>query len=194
MADHHVAPALGAELVDRNVRNFLALIKPASGLAVGISGAGHELAEAAPLQDHHPAAVLAIFFLRGLLDVGRIQVGQVDRIFLGKGAAVRILLVVGTAGVERTVLAPLDHQGRTAALALLVRGLLHPLDVLHVLLGIAEILGESLVEAAQSVSPGFFAFFDFVQLFFESRRIFDVEDIAEILDQQIGHHQPDFGG
>ena len=194
MADHHVAPALGAEFVDRNVGNFLALIEAARGLAIGIAGAGHELAEASALQHHHPAAVLAIFFLRGLLNVRRIQVGQVDRIFLGEGAAFGILLVVRAAGVERPVLAPLDHQRRAAALALLVRGLLHPLDVLHMLFGISEILGEALVEFGEGISPGFLALFDLVELFFEARGVLDVENVAEVFHQQIGDDQSDFGG
>ncbi len=76
------------------------------------------------------------------------------------------------------MLAPLDHQGRTAALAFLVGGLLHPLDVLHMLFGIFEIFGEPFVEFAQRVSPLLFAFFDLVELFLESRRVFDIENIA----------------
>src|SRR6478672_9572321 len=46
---HQVAPALGAELFQRDVRHALALIKPPRGLAVGITGAGHELPKAATL-------------------------------------------------------------------------------------------------------------------------------------------------
>ena len=164
-------PHLGQSFVERDVGNFLALIEPARGLAIRIASARHELAEASALQDHHAAAVFAIFFLRGLLDVGGIQVGQVDGIFLGEGAAFGIFLVVRAAGVERSVLAPLDHQRRAAALALLVRGLLHPLDVLHMLFGIAEILGEAFVEFGERVSPCFLAFFNLVELFFEARGV-----------------------
>jgi hypothetical protein len=87
--DHHVAPALRAKLIERNIGNFLALIQPPRSLAIGISRASHELPEAPALQHHHPAAVFAIFFLRGLLHVGRIEVGQVDRIFFGELAGVR---------------------------------------------------------------------------------------------------------
>src|SRR5256885_9288062 len=43
----------------RNVGNFLPLIQPARGLAVGISRARHELPETATLEHHHPPAVLA---------------------------------------------------------------------------------------------------------------------------------------
>src|SRR5579859_3246086 len=56
MADHHVATALRAELVERNVGNFLALIETARSLAIRISGARHKLAEPPSLEHHHPAA------------------------------------------------------------------------------------------------------------------------------------------
>src|SRR5260370_11521784 len=151
VADHHVAPAFGAEFVKRDVGALLALIEAPSRLAIGIAGAGHKLAEAAPLEDHDPAAVLAIFFLGGFLNIRRIQIGEVDRIFLGEGAAFGILFIVRTTGVEGSVLAPLDHQRRAAALALLVGRLLHPLDILHVLLAAAETLGESFVKSSQRV-------------------------------------------
>src|SRR5208337_315691 len=61
VADHHVAPALGAEFVERNIGNLLALVEPPRGLAIGISRARHELAEPSALEHHHPAAVFAIF-------------------------------------------------------------------------------------------------------------------------------------
>src|SRR5580704_2173767 len=108
--DHHVPSALGADFVERNVRNLLALIQTAGGLAVGISGARHELPEAAALQHHHPPAVLAIFFLRGLLHVGGIEIRQINGILFGERTTVGIFLVVRTARIEGTVLAPLDHQ------------------------------------------------------------------------------------
>ena len=100
MADHHIAPALRAEFVQRNVRNFLALIEAARGLAIRVSRASHELSESSALEHHHAAAVLAVFFLRSLLHVGRIQVRQIDRIFFGEGAGVGILFIVGAAGKE----------------------------------------------------------------------------------------------
>ena len=70
MADHHIAPALRAQFIERNVRNFLSLIQTPGGLAIRISRACHELPETPALEHHHPAAVLAIFFLRGFLHVG----------------------------------------------------------------------------------------------------------------------------
>ena len=172
---------------------FLALVEAPRGLAIGIAGAGHELPEAPALQHHHPPAVLAVLLLRGLLHVGGIQVRQVNRIFLGERAGVGIVLVVGAAGEEGAVLAPLDHQRRAAAFAHLVGGLLHPLDVFHVLLGVAEVLLELLVEIAERVGPLFLAFFDLVQLFFQPGRVLEIENVLEVLHQQVGHHQPDLG-
>ncbi len=91
------------------------------------------------------------------------------------------------------MLAPLDDQRRAAALALLVRRLLHTLDVFHVLLGVSEILGELLVELSQRVFPLFFSFFNFVELFFEARGVLEIENVLEVFDQQIGDDQANFG-
>src|SRR5208337_1684253 len=99
-----------AGFIERNVGHLLALIEPPRRLAVGIAGAGHELAEASALQDHDAATVFAVFLLRDLLRFGCVEVGQVDRIFLGELAGVGVFLVIGAAGIERTVLAPLDDQ------------------------------------------------------------------------------------
>ena len=79
-----------------------------------------------------------------------------------------IFFVVSAASVERTVLAPLNHQRGAAAFALFVRRLLHTLDVFHVLLGVFEILGEFLVEVGEGVGPLLFAFFDLVEFFFQA--------------------------
>src|SRR2546427_2021077 len=43
-----------------------------------------------------------------------------------------IVLVVGAACVERSVLTPLDYQWSTAQFALFIRRLLHALDVFHI--------------------------------------------------------------
>src|SRR5262249_31311872 len=53
VADHHVAAALRARLIERNIWNFLALIKTPRRFAIGVACAGHELAEASTLQHHH---------------------------------------------------------------------------------------------------------------------------------------------
>ena len=84
------------------------------------------------------------------------------------------------------MLAPFYYQGRAATLALLLGGLLHALDVLHMLFGIAEIFGEALVEFGERVNPGFFALFDLVEFFFEAGCVLNVENVAEVFHQQIG--------
>src|SRR5271157_3359954 len=76
MAQQQVAPALRTFLVKRNVGDLLGLVQAARSLAVRISGAGHKLAESPALQHHGPAAVLAILFLRRLLEIGRVEVRQ----------------------------------------------------------------------------------------------------------------------
>src|SRR5215510_7530528 len=65
VAQHHVAPALRAYLVQWNVGHALALVKPPGGPAIGIACARHELPKAAALEHHDPPAVFTILFLRG---------------------------------------------------------------------------------------------------------------------------------
>ena len=110
MPQHHVAPALRTFLFQRDVRNFLRLVEPACRFAFRIAGARHELAEAPALQHHHASTVLAIFVLRSVLRVCGIEVGKVDGILFGEGAAVRIVLAIRATGIERAMLAPLDDQ------------------------------------------------------------------------------------
>src|SRR5271165_6789221 len=153
MPYQQIASALRALLIERNIRHFLRLVEPSRGLAVGITGARHELAKTAPLEHHGPSTVLAIFFLGRFLEVSGVEIRQVDRVLFRKRATVWITLVVRTASIERAVLAPLDHQRRTAPFTLLVGGLLHPLDILHVLFGVMEVLLELLIELGQRVSP-----------------------------------------
>src|SRR5271166_1880665 len=70
MAQQEIAPALRTLLVQRNVGDFLCLVQAAGGLAVRISGAGHELAEPPALQHHGPSTVLAVLLLSRLLQIG----------------------------------------------------------------------------------------------------------------------------
>src|SRR5207249_11221862 len=107
--DHQIPAAFRAKLVERDIGDLLPLIEAARRLAVRISCASHELPEAPTLQYHHPAAVLAVLFLCSFLQVGRIKIGQVDGIFFRKFAGIGIILVVGAACVERSVLTPLDY-------------------------------------------------------------------------------------
>src|ERR1044071_2939058 len=190
VAQHHVAPALGAELFQGDVRHALALVQPPRSFAIRIAGAGHELAKTPALQHHHTSAILAVFILAGLRHLRGIELRKVDRVLFRKRATFRIILLIRTACVKRSVLAPLKHQRRTAPLALLVGGLLHPLHVFHVLFSVAEVLLKLLVELAQRVSPLLLALFNLVQLFFKPRRVSRIKDFFKVLDQKIGHHQP----
>src|ERR1035441_9892273 len=189
-----VALAQRTGFIERNVGHFFALIEPPRRLAIGIAGAGHELAEAPALQDHDAATVFAVFLLRDLLRLGRVEVGQIDGIFFGELASIRVFLVVGAAGIERTVLAPLDDERRTAEFTLFVGGFLHTLDVFHVLLGVSEILGKLLVKLSERAVSCLLAFFNLVELFFQARGVLEVENVFEVLDQQIGDDQANFGG
>src|SRR5581483_3627341 len=147
VAQHQVAPTLGANFFQRNVWHALALVKPARGLAIWITRTSHELAKAPALQYHHAAAVFAVFVLAGLRHLRRIKLRQINGILFGKRAALWIIFLIRAARVERAVLAPLEHQRRAAAFALFFRRLLHPLDVFHVLFSVAEVLGKLFVEA-----------------------------------------------
>ena len=80
---------------------------------------------------------------------------------------------------------PFDHQRSATLFALLVSGLFHPLDVLHMLFGIFEVLLEFLIEVGHGVLPLLFAFFYLIEFFFEPRSVLQIEDVAEILDQQV---------
>src|SRR5262245_52441261 len=73
VAKNHVAATLRTFFIEWNVRHLFALVEPPRGLAFGIAGARHELPKAAALQHHHPPAVLAVLFLRGLLHIGGIK-------------------------------------------------------------------------------------------------------------------------
>src|ERR1017187_1362070 len=189
-----VAFAQRAGLIQWNVGYFFALIQAPRRPAIGIAGAGHELPEASALQHHDAPAVFAVFLLRRLLHIGRIEVRKIDGILFGELAGVGIFLVVGATGVERPVLAPFNHQRRAAELTLFVGGLLHTLDIFHVFLGVSEVLGKFMVKLGQSFVPGLLAFFDLVQLLFQTRGVLEVENIFEVLDQQIGDHQANFRG
>ena len=189
-----IASALGTFFFERSVGLFLHGVEAAGGFALGISGAGHEGAEASALEDHGLAAVFAelLFVVGG--DFGVTEVGEVDGVFLGEGAGVGVLLIEGGAGEERAVLAPLEDQRRAAALALLVGGLLHALDVFHVLAGVFEVLLELGVELVQGGGPLDFAVFDLVEFLFHAGGELVVEDVLEIFDEQFGDDEADFGG
>ena len=124
--------------------------------------------QAAP-QHHHPAAVLAVLFLSPASCASGVFRSGLAAVFsLVNVQLVGILLVVGRARKEAAELAPLQHQRRPAQIALLVRHLLHALDVFHVLAGVFELIFKVVVEAVQQVGPLLLAFFDVVQFLFEA--------------------------
>src|SRR5713226_1661707 len=191
--DDHIAAALRTLLFKRDIRHSLALIETPRGLAIGITRAGHELTEASALEHHDAAAVLAVFLLRRFLQVGRVKVGQIDRVLFGELTSVGILLVVRAARIERSVLTPLDHQGRATEFTFFVRRLLHKLDVFHVLLGVFEILGELLVKLGKRIGPSLLALFNLVEFFFQARGVLEIENVLEVFHQQVRDDQANFG-
>src|ERR1035441_6253620 len=132
---NQVALALRALLVERLIL-LLGAADLFGGLAIGVSGAGQEGAEAALLQDHGAAAVFAVFLftLLGHFDIRIVRLARVGAFG-----------VAGT-GDELAVLAPLHNEGLFALGTHLAGGFFHPLDVRHVLFGVLEILVEALVE------------------------------------------------
>src|SRR5215813_1049499 len=189
MTQHQIAAALWTDFLKRDIRHLPSLVESPRGFAIRVASASHELPETPTLEDHHPATIFAILFVGSLRHLRRVQVRQIDRIFLGEGATGGIILFISAAGEERAVLAPFEHQRRPTALALLFCGFLHPLDVFHVLFSVTEVFGELFVELAQRISPLLLAFFDFVQFFFESSGVLEVEDIGKVFYQQVGYDE-----
>src|ERR1035438_3714875 len=100
MPQQKVASALWALFIKRDVGYLLRLVEAARSFAIRIPGASHELPKASALQHHWPDAILTVFLLRGFLQIGRVEVGQVDRVFLGERATVGVGLVVRAARIE----------------------------------------------------------------------------------------------
>jgi len=63
-----------------------------------------------------------------------------------------------------------------------------------VLFGVSEILGKFLIKLGERAVPRLLAFFNLVELFFQARGVLEIENILEVLDQQIGDDQANFGG
>src|SRR5690242_13217975 len=118
MPQNQITVALRPGFLQRYIRYFLRLIKPTRCSAIRITGACHELAEASALQHHHASAILAVFILACFRHLCFVKLRKVDWIFLGKGTTLSVIFLVRTAGVERTVLAPLRDQRRARPLTL----------------------------------------------------------------------------
>src|SRR5438270_4574021 len=147
-------------------------------LALGVSRAREELAEASALEDHRLAAVLARLDLLFAAFRFRLLLLELTRV-----RALRIR----AARDEGAELADLDQHRRSAALADLV-GLHAFLEVLHLLAGAREILLVLLVELLERVDVIGLPLLDLVEILFEVARVGDVDDVVEALGQEIGDH------
>src|SRR5579884_184585 len=153
----------------------------------GITGAGHKAAEAAVLNHHRLAALLADFVGGGLFLDDLDAVGSLDELFG--------VLAVGVAGTgdEAAEAAPFDHHRLAALLASEVgRGLL-PLHIAHLDLSPVELFAERLVETADRIDPLLLPLFDSVQLALHLGGEFDIHHIRKVLDQKLVDHLPQFG-
>src|ERR1035438_6526988 len=151
-----MAAAVGALLIERLVGLLLLASDLLGRLAVGISRASEERAEAAFFQHHRPPAIFAVFPLALFLKIGLDHIRQVHRKLARVGA-----VGVAGAGNEAAMLTPLDDQRLAALLARQVGGLLHPLDVGHVLFGVLQVMVEFFVKIGHGAPPVEFAFLDF---------------------------------
>src|SRR5208283_5452573 len=187
--EHHVVAALRADFVQLLVGLLLRAANRLGGFAVRVAGASEEGAEAALLEHHGPAAILAVLFVALLGKIGLVDIRQIHR-QLARVCAIRI----AGAGNEAAVFAPLDYQRLAALLANQVGGLLHPLDIRHVLFGVLQVLVEALIELLHGDAPVDLPVLDLVELGLHARRIRDVEDVVEAFEQQVGDHHAEFGG
>ncbi len=169
----------------RLVRNARALNQAARRLAVRITGAGEERAEAPALDSHLLAAIVAILclgFATGLF--GRLRREVLNEITFG----------IARAAEEETVPADALEQFALAAFfAFFPRGDAG-LVRKHLVVGFVEVNDEFLPEFLDGFAPGQLAFFDFVELFFKPRCKCDVENIFKALDQQRADALAEHGG
>src|SRR5215471_10833487 len=153
----------------------------ARGLALGVARAGEKLAEPPALERHGSAALLAglvgvrILF-GGALAVGGRRLGQLARV---------LAFGIIRAGEELAEATELYRHFRSALIADLVREDLLPLDVAHAVLGGLQVDSELVVKLLQRRRPCQLAVFDLVQLLLHPRRVLDVEQLGETLDQQV---------
>jgi hypothetical protein len=58
------------------------------------------------------------------------------------------------------------------------------------LFGIFEVFQKLLVKICESILPSLFALFDFVEIFFQPCGVLDIENVAEVFDQQACDARP----
>ena len=141
-------------------------------LALRISGAADERAEAAAAHGHRLAALLARRYVR----VGRGRCRVVGGLV---GIARVVAGGVGRARNEATVAAEPKGQSGTTLGAVLIERHAVLLDVRHLAAGALEIAGELVVELAQRGAPLEFAVLDAIQLHFEARGVALVQNVVE---------------
>src|SRR5205085_8067287 len=147
-------------------------------LALGVGRTSKESAELGELVRHRRAALLADFV--GLF--GRVEL---DRpVFLAREVAGEFAFRITRTRGELAVAAPFDNE-RLAALRTRKIGLDDfALDVAHLDLRAIEIGTERRVETPGRVEPATLSLFDFVELVFETRGEFGVEDVRNGLDEK----------
>src|SRR5438445_145568 len=185
---HQPIAAERAFFIERLIRlmcDARALDEAARGPAVREAGAGEKGAEAATLDGHLLAAIVAIFgfgFAAGLF--GSLRRKVLDEIAIG----------IARAAEEETVAADALEQFALAALfALFPRGNASFVGK-HLVVGFIEVNGEFFPKLFDRFTPRQLAFFDLVEFFFEPRRKRDVENVLETLDQQHADALAEHGG
>src|SRR6267143_5646752 len=157
------------------MRDARALYEAPRRLAIRVAGAGEKRAKAAALDGHLFAAIVAILGLGFAVGLFR----SLRREILNE-----IAFGIPRAAQEETVAADAFEQLTLAALFTLFPGGNPGLVRQHLVVGLIEVDDEFLPELFDGFAPRQFAFFNFIELFFEPRRKCHVEDIFKALDQQ----------
>ena len=106
------------------------------------------------------------------------------------------VLAIGIAGAgqELSVAAPFDDHLRAALVADFVRLLLQAFDVLHLRLGLHEVLLEFLPELVEGVQEAVSSRLDLIQLLLHRRCVLDVHDVGEVDYEEVDDHEAELGG
>src|SRR5271155_3879790 len=167
-----------AFFIERNIglaRDARPAHQTARGFAIRVALAREKHAEAPALDDHFLAAIIAIFDFG---DAVRFR-GQ-----LGRKVFDVVAIGVAIAAQEKSVARYALEQFTFAAFFALQPGGNPGLVGQHLLVGLIEINYERIPEFLHGLAPGEFAFFDFVELFFQARGETHVENVFETFHQQ----------
>src|SRR5256712_635076 len=189
LLDHQIGAAARTLLVENLIgfRRFQPAVlgrdQLSRRLALGIAGAREELAEAAALDRHRLAAVLA------RLDLLVTRLGI--RLLLLHLARVRAVRIRAARDARPEPADALQHR-RSAFVAGLAD--VDPfLEIVHFLAGSREVLLELLVEVAQGLHVIGLALLDLVEIVLERSRVLDVDDVVEALRQQVADDDAERG-